>query len=441
MTDALVESDPRFRTDQPASFKPSSPMSEVTAEVKAGGLDVFDLVFFALVAVVTTAGPWLREAGALGFGAFAIGCLIYATLRKTLFEWNWFLAFSCLGVSYALLSYLSVFPKVWTLYHEPSAIPLQSAFVWTFYPILAAFRAFFVRTFRSERASYLYATLFVLNLTVSPFLEWMIAPLHLQDQGVLLMVFSNLMNSEAAMFLSLAHLTMARRNNVLMYTAFLFTIASLFLDISIQIYISLVMFVSLHLRPLSRWVFSGSIVAFTLAYVFGVLFVEMSDFVDIDRNTAIRAYMLFDAIDLFLGSYGLGIGFGKELVSNIYLTMDIMTLYNEDDIILGGVHNSFISMFARLGLIGGVLFALAVVKTAWPSSRPTPVREPAYFAFVMAYVSCWVNVGVESPLASIGTALLLGYVMAARDFASNAEADGAADRTADGSEEPVPRHA
>ncbi len=412
MTSAWAEHDPRFRTAEPAS---------VTA---IGRLDAFDIVFFILVAAITTAGPWLREAGPAGFGAFALYSLFYAALRRTLFELNWFVAFVGIGLIYIALSYGDLLPRAWTVYDEPDSIPMQSSFVWAFYLILCAGRAFFVRALQSKHAAALFAALILLNLVVSPSLEMAIMPIHLQEQGLLGAAFTNLANSETMMLLGIAHLTMALRHRLLFYAGAAFALVSVFFGFSIQIYASFAMFVILHARAVAPWAFVTAIATFTASCILGPLFIELTEFAAVDPNTAIRGYMWYDAIDLFFSSYGLGVGFGRELLSNVYLAMNVLTVYDDADIMMGGIHNSFISMFARLGLLGGVFFALAILRTASPAGRPSPLREPAYFAFFMAYVSCWVNVAVESPMTSVGTALLLGYVMAARDLGKRAPADG-----------------
>lgn len=402
MTSTWVEDGRRF------------PIAEPVTET--GRLDVFDWAFFVLVAMVTTAGSWLREAGPFGFGAFSVYCLLYAAFRRTLFTLNWFTAFSAIGFVYVFLSYLEVLPAAWTHYYEPEAIPMQAHYIWTLLAIVCAGRAFFVRAIRTQWMPMLCTVLFLLNLTVSTWLDMEIVPLNILDGGMLVIAFINLNNSKTIMILAFAHLAMATRYRMLAYVGVAFVVTSVFYGFSIQIYAALVMFALLQLRALSTWALAGALIAFGAACALVPVFVGFSYLVDTDPNSAIRAYMWVDALDLFFSTYGVGIGFGRELVSNIYLPMNILSFYSEPELMQGGIHNSFITMFARLGVIGGTAFALAVLKTGWPLARSGPLREPARLAFFMAYVSCWVNVAVESPMSCVGTALLLGYVMAARDL-------------------------
>lgn len=239
----------------------------------------------------------------------------------------------------------------------------------------------------------------------------------------MIIAFINLTNSKTIMILAFAHLAMATRYRVLAYVGVAFVLSSILYGFSMQIYASLAMFAVFQLKRLSSLALAGAVVVFGAACALVPVFINFSYLVDIDPNSAIRAFMWVDAIDLFFSSYGVGIGFGRELVSNVYLPMNILSFYSEPELMQGGIHNSFITMFARMGVIGGGAFALAILKTAWPSARPGPLREPAYLAFFMVYVSCWVNVAIESPMSSIGTALLLGYVLAARDLGNQVTAD------------------
>lgn len=381
---------------------------------RTAGLDLVDWIFLASFSCAVTAGPWLREAGPLGFGVFALICLCYAAVRNTLFYLDWFSGFTAVGIIYVLLSYIDIFPQAWTIYYNTDSILMQSSFVWTFIPMLRAFEAFFFRVCRAGRMPIVCAVAILLNISIAPLLKWDIAPIHMQEQGPMAMVFSNIMNSEAIFLLSIAYMALQTKNRIAGYAGIVMVIFSAVFSLSFQIMIVFLFLQLMQLRLPSRWIFPAMLIGFGAMALASLMVVDMAALAEIDRNSAIRGYLWLDAIELWWSSYGVGVGFGRELVQNIYISMNIMQFYDDMNILLGGVHNSFLSMFARLGTIGGVLFMLAFFKSAWPSSTPGPLREVAYFAYFTAYVSCWVNVAVESPLAAIGAALLLGFVLAAR---------------------------
>ncbi|MFM2042066.1 MAG: hypothetical protein RLY86_642 [Pseudomonadota bacterium] len=388
------------------------------AAPQSSRLNIFDWAFFWVMTTVIVLGPVLKLGGIYGFGLTVLVAAIYGILLNRQFSIDYFSLFTVVAVIYVGLSYFEVLPASWTLFYEPGVIPIQAAFVIGLVPLIAAFRRFFGRAFASGSMPFCCVVLVVLGLTVSPWLESMVAPDSILAQGRSALVLSNLVNSELAMLLAWAYLIQVAGWRRLVIVTFIAVPILVFLvNRSMQINIALVMMFILLWRDHATLMFRFALVGFTAACVAGLTFIDLGQLALEDPNTTVRALMWKDGLQTVVDTYGVGIGFGREVVQNSYALLNRDNLYDGGDLMTGGIHNSYISMMMRTGLIGFIFFALGFLHSAWPTDRPVPERQTAYLAYLMAYISCWVNVAIESPLALIGVTMMLGFVQATRDKA------------------------
>lgn len=389
------------------------------AQHQSVGVNLVDISFILVMIFSFSSGIGIRELGDLLFIFIVFYVIFYSVYSKELFKNNYFSLFSIIGITYIFMSYIDMLPDAWTNFYSSEKIPMQSFYIVMLYPVISSFRAIFKKIILGKPSKVMFVTVLIIMIPTSFLFNDANMPIHMSDVSYIEKIFPNLMNSTYAILLLaiiLASALEAKYINILF--AILITIG-FYYDLSIQIKISLVMFLIVQIKYTSKFAFISFLFSFTLLCIAGITIIDINYIIDIDKNSAIRGYLWLDGLSLFWESYGVGVGFGKELVRNYYAPMAIDEFYTSEMIFTGGIHNSFISMFARLGLLGGLAFSLAFAKTAWPSHAPSQWRSSAYFAYITAYIGCWVNVAIESPLTIIGVAAMLGYVMAVKDIDAN----------------------
>jgi O-antigen ligase len=140
---------------------------------------------------------------------------------------------------------------------------------------------------------------------------------------------------------------------------------------------------------------------------------------EMEANSILRALYWLEALQGFWDSSVIGVGFGKEATSHDYpLLLGALPPSSFHEFMVNGIHNSFLSMFFRLGLLGGLAFTWFFFITCLPSDKSHPnVARHAAIVYFACFMSNFVNVGVESPRMLIGNAFCLGYLLACKAVA------------------------
>lgn len=127
----------------------------------------------------------------------------------------------------------------------------------------------------------------------------------------------------------------------------------------------------------------------------------------LDSNSGLRAILWRDAIAGIQGSLGLGVGFGTEAISDLYLGMrsrdfSIVTA-GGDSIFYVGAHSLFYEIAFRQGVAGLCLFSLWFFHLSRRSQGlDLPIRREFFSLLTVFVVANLINVGMSTPSFMIG---------------------------------------
>lgn len=142
-------------------------------------------------------------------------------------------------------------------------------------------------------------------------------------------------------------------------------------------------------------------------------------------NDGLRLALVADALSSAVDTYGIGIGYGKELVRWVYRYPNMpdfkflpdaqsMTRDRMLEALSNGVENSFAQALMRTGVVGFLLLSAAIFAAFPSSDLPRQVRNHAGCLFAMLLLGLFVNSALESPLSAVGLAFVYGYLLALR---------------------------
>jgi|GEM_PF-6360094 len=359
----------------------------------------FDAQYFACVLGFIALNAFIRDYSGMLFLVFLAVSALYVTLRSAWIRDKAFIAFSGWGVFYIALSYLNVLPDAWTTLFDRSAIPQHASFVVAGYVLLSASAALWswLLAGRVDRK---------MALLVGACLLGQVGNGLREGTGVTIQ-FSGLGNMMLPLYVVAGHYAfVSARRGVALGAAI-----ALPTTFAQNVLIALFM-IKLSLVPRPRTVVFGSMAA--LVAVSLVLAIDPYAVWTIDYNTGVRLFFWRDAMAAVVQTFGIGVGFGKEAVTNYIPILDRTDFIalNEEAVrfLYLSTHNSFVAMFFRLGLVGGLLFALCF--RSWAPIGRLPMRElrAASFVYVTVFVALFVNVGLESPTYLAGIMLAVGYI-------------------------------
>lgn len=392
----------------------SRPRPQVRRAVRrARAWSVLDAAFLTAVAAFVLLQSQLEALGGALYVAFLAICIAYVALKKDIVLILPLAGMTALGVVYIGLSYLHVLPDAWTLFYVPEAIPQQASFVVALYPLVLASRSFFATSIASGRTRmcgliillcYIVHLILVLGLD-SVLINWRIA---------------GFTNNIALVFCSIVLLTLHARSSTRHAVILLAAVAILLLSQTSQAVIVGLALIAACWSLARPYLVPGlvvSSVAVTLAAMFYIPEVWRWD-----PNTGVRLLFWRDALMVLADTWGAGIGFGKEAIRNYYLLVDhehVAELYGSSSgksLIFTGVHNSFLGVPMRLGLLGLVFMIWYFLLLARTASRRRS-RFSLFLACLLAifYVTVFTNVSIESPTLQVGMAFISGLVLALGD--------------------------
>ena len=368
--------------------------------------------------------PFIRERGGLLFWAFCGIALLHALVTaKPRLVPSLFL-YTLVGLLYVLLSYLDVLPDAWTTIYDGALIPRQAFYVVLLYPLVTSAASLWSYADGKGLVSRYFLTLLIATGLLAPLVE-----VFLGTRSGLASVFAGVAsggygNARLLFFAALAYfLLVGIRDVELARACTLFAVALSLLGFArvvdapqIQNVVGLAVLLLLaFIRP-SRRAIVGMVVAGVVLYASLIPFAEV--IYRADPNSGYRLLLTEDAVRAVVGSAGIGVGFGKEVVAGEYgevgVTRDEL-LVTRATLATQGVHNSFAQELMRLGLLGGGCLAWLFFVTCSPPGVGS-VRQRRYLAavYLALLLSLTLHVSLESPTYLVGVAFCVGYILAAK---------------------------
>ena len=391
------------------------------------GPDVIDyLLFLPSIGLVCALGISLRLIGPL-FVVIPIGfCLLYAVLRRTMPP-RLLSAYFGLCIFFAILSKYQLLPPSWQSYFMEEAIVRQMIPVLGFFAVAWASKAYFRRRLLYGNPFFGAGVLLALSLVVAPSVMFQQG---LQYQGedsahAVLALYGALINNIlVGTFFIMGAVFMAKdwRRYVGIATLLGIAVTTHFAQFRILAVVVLATLCGVSARIMAI----GVVAIFASAYAIGIAYIPQM-MVE-SPNTGIRLAFVADALLSAADTHGIGIGYGKESVRWRYdfpnmpdftflpdpasITPDRML-----EVLSTGVHNSFVQALLRTGVFGFLLFLAAFFAAFPPRNLPRDVRDHAAVVFGMIFIGCFVNPGLETPVALVGIGFIYGYLLALRGYA------------------------
>jgi len=383
------------------------PLPGVSAQT---GLFPHILFLFAIV-LWCAAGPLVRHTGVTGLLGFTAAITLYFLVTNALYVYWSLLGFVILGIVYVVLSYADVLPDAWTIYYDRKYILSQSFFVFLIYPLVCASKRFWLHAYESGRTDLYMGILF---FTMLGGMVWF----NLSILNIGPFVFWGMQNPTSLLLLSAGYFIFIRYRKSMGILSLCTAVLIVMLAANSQAVLVGFMLMMTGVFPGIRKILVALVILIIFVSFVGYFFVL--DLLQVDQNTAFRYLLWGDAFSGFFGSHMLGIGFGKEVVTNQYLQLGVIERYEDvGDIMKSGVHNSFIGILFRMGLAGFVLFVLFIFKTCFPFNlKKDHYARYGTFLFFIAFTAIYINVGMESPLTMVGVCTVLGYILALKRIAA-----------------------
>jgi len=391
------------------------------------GPDVIDyLLFLPSIWLVCGLGVSLRLIGPL-FVVIPIGvCLLYAVLRRTMPP-RLLSAYLGLCIFFAVLSKYRLLPSSWQSYFMDEAIVRQMIPVLGFFAVAWASKAYFRRRLLCGEPFFGAGLILALSLVVAPSVMFQQGRQYQGDdpaQTVLALYGALINNTLVGTFFIMGAVFLAKdwRRYAGIATILTIAITTHFAQFRILTLIALATLFGVS----GRIMVIGMVAVFTSAYAIGIGYIPQ---VMVESpNSGIRLAFVADTLLSAVDTHGIGIGYGKESVRWRYdfpnmpdftflpdptsITPDRML-----EVLSTGVHNSFAQALLRTGVFGFLLFLAAFFAAFPPHNLPRDVRNHAAVVFGMIFIGCFVNPGLETPVALVGIGFIYGYLLALRGYA------------------------
>lgn len=367
--------------------------------------------------------PFIRDYGGLLFVAFVAVAVCHAFATARLVVVPTLVGFTAIGLSYVVLSYANALPDAWTRVFDTTLIPRQAFYVVALYPLVLSAASLWDYAAQTGRTGRVYAVLLVATGLLA-------APVEALTEGsrdfvtaYASMAAGGLGNTRLLLYAGLSYFLLVRPSKALtrLYTllisgALFFVLYYYTEDAQLQNLLAVLVIVAVSfVRPTARFV---KLVAVCGAAVYLALIPFAQDIYEWDHNAGYRLALTRDALIGVAESHGLGVGFGKEVVTGEYGQYGIdrtkgMTAPSE--LAIQGVHNSFAQEFMRLGLVGGAFLLTFFVWAAFPGARGSlGRRRHEAVVYLLVLLAMTVNVALESPTYIVGLAMVVGYLLSGK---------------------------
>jgi hypothetical protein len=384
-------------------------------------------IFVALIVGVVLIGEGLKVFRAPALLLIIAVALVYA--RGTLLRKQHLplLLFSAWGMIYVLLSYVNALPTAWTRYHETSAILQQASFLAVLLPVVAASQKWWDDRRFDENREIIMIAIVIAAFCVGAVFDMVI--LHFDGTRPLVTlrnyVLIGLMALTYLAFRSTKWRTIAI---VILLMLAAWSAARIYFLQNTLVYVILIGFlVPVVLRlPVDRLMLGTFLVLLAGATIYGLQ--DPLRVFSIDANTGWRLAWWNDVLVATGQTGGIGVGFGTESLRNEYTAILERDAYREEggSFLLVSTHSAFFDTTFRLGFVGVFLLVLALIRCLPPKEMNLATRAHVCAVFAIMILCLHSNLGLQSPMYSLGVAFCIGYFQSERRKAlasSRADAD------------------
>jgi len=335
--------------------------------------------------------------------------------------------FTAVGGVWVLLSYVDALPDAWTYIYNSAYIPRQAFYVAAFYPLTLAFFALWYRALGAHKQ-----LLLLVMIALAACVGEIVASLALSNpvMSVASLLVGGLGNARMPIYMAVFYMLIVRfRENMLSKAATFLLIAVAVALVATQsgnpqlqniVILLLVPAVAVY-RPTK--VKNVAIIVCILCLYMASSFFAL-DIYRLDANSGYRLVASRHAIDGCVESWGVGVGYGKEVVRAYLPELGVLRdelVQSEKTLAVQGVHNSFAEEFMRLGVVGGTALMWFILARLFPPmSLPLGDRRMATMLHVTVIMALLLNVGLESPTYMVGVAYAAGFLLAMRQAPATA---------------------
>ncbi|NQY35903.1 MAG: hypothetical protein HRT37_13220 [Alteromonadaceae bacterium] len=317
--------------------------------------------------------------------------------------------FTVVANFYFILSFLNIFPTIWTKYFVIKAIPQQALFAYSLLPMFYLCFAFTLYYLHSKERLYQLLKIILIFFIYNKIIEALTVGFNPQ----FFFSIAGLGNTSALAIFACGLAVAVTENVKIKYVYMAIFAAMSFYSPFSQNIIFALLFVWVFIAPkyafYSMVGFIASTIIFYAAFLSDPMAVRF-----IDQNLSVRLVLVKDAIDGFIDSNMIGVGYGTESLSNYYFLFKNPTFQNVDEagFIHITVHNSFATILFRLGLLGGIAFFAFLLQIILSIKASIHNRQTMIVFFLCFYIVSFQNPALESYRYMIGAFIMLGSIWA-----------------------------
>lgn len=371
-------------------------------------------IFVALILGVVLIGEGLKVFRAPALLLIVGVALVYA--RETILRKQHLplLFFTLWGMLYVLLSYMGALPRAWTRYYETSVILQQASFLVVLLPLVAASQKWWDDHRFDVNREAIMIVIVVVAFGVGTVFDMAldlggVRPLVTLRNYVLIGLMAlTYLAFRSEKWRSLAILTL------LVLTAW--SAARIYFLQNTLVYIALLGFmIPAVLRvPVDRLMLGSFLTLVAGATAYGL--VDPWVVFQIDANTGWRLAWWSDVIVATGQTGGVGVGFGTESLRNEYTALLERDSYREEGgtFLLVSTHSAFFDTMFRLGVVGVSLLVIVLLRCWPPKEMNLHARAHVCAIFAILTLCLHSNLGLQSPMYSVGIAFCIGYFQSER---------------------------
>ncbi|MCC6948884.1 MAG: hypothetical protein IT539_14050 [Bradyrhizobiaceae bacterium] len=374
-------------------------------------------IFVALVLAIVGIGEALRVFRAPALLLIALVAATYA--RESMFRRQNFplLLFSVWGLIYVVLSFIDAFPAAWTRYYDRGAIFQQASFLAILLPLVSASQKWWEDArFDFNRDAVLIAIVLAAFLFGS-----VIDIIMFGTEGMIPRPLVTLRNFVFIGLLALTYLIFRseRWRSIAIGVFVVLTGWSIWWALYVQnviAYATIFGFLTMAILRISadRLMLFLFVLLATIVTIVGIL--DPLPIFEIDPNTGWRLAWWGDVVEALRDTWGVGVGFGTESLRNEYSAILHRDSYRAEleDFLFVGTHSAFFDTMFRTGVVGFLLLCIVLVR-CFPHPRMAPLARAHCCAMFALLILCLhSNLGLQSPMYSIGAAICIGYLQSER---------------------------
>lgn len=321
-------------------------------------------------------------------------------------------AFWALSFVYFAFSYFSFLPESWPIFFDRNAIP-QHVSAYLILPILLSANIASFSVIGRNRTLFLrwlLPAIIIGSFLVNPLVLTLMEPLvEGQEVGIFFYLGINgFSSSEVFMIGVLGYLLLTRMRGLL-----LLIVSTTFAVISTNLspFIAFAILPFFKHGQLARITVLGLIVVLLASAIIAPIF--WPELAKLDGNTGIRAVFWGDAWRALADTWGVGVGFGTESIRPYYIIEGakwILRPPDADDFLLVGLHNSFVQVLFRMGIVGLLLMLLLVLRIRPRGASISQQTRFDCWLFCVLFISMSVNVAIVSIHHLLGSTAIWAWL-------------------------------